>query len=105
MWASSVGAPPAGSFVMAKTTFSPFWATGSGANGLAGAPLQNRPPQALASPGRARTVARPASAPRVTKDRFLAFDMSRPFLVADDADAVVVRVGDVHVAVRRDVDA
>jgi hypothetical protein len=28
MWALIVGAPPAGSFVMAKTTFSPFCATG-----------------------------------------------------------------------------
>ena len=50
MCAASVGAPPAGSLVIENTTFSPFCATGSGANGLGGGPLQNRPPHALASP-------------------------------------------------------
>src|SRR5260221_13923349 len=49
MCAAIVGAPPKGSLVIEKTTFSPLCATGNGAKGSGGGALQNRPPQARAS--------------------------------------------------------
>src|SRR5450432_1638112 len=95
MWASIVGAPPAGSFVMAKTTFSPFWATGRGAKGLRGAPpLQKRPPQARACP-RSATTPKPTAA--VSRHRDTSLPVRDDFQVLRDArmELSLIRIADV----------
>src|SRR6185369_8512935 len=61
MCATTVVAPPAGSLLIEKTTFSPFCATGSGANGFGGRVSQNSPPQARAGAG-ASAATDPAAA-------------------------------------------
>src|ERR1041385_9101647 len=102
MCACKVGAPPCGSFVIEKTTFSPFCATGRGANGSGGRLLQKRPPHALASPCVA-TSARLAAANKTAivarfdlpaSVFFMGFTASR----INDADALVVGVCDVDLA-------
>src|SRR5262252_10331298 len=115
MCACSVGAPPAGSGVNEKTTFSPFCATGSGVNGFAGGLLQNRPPHALASPWLATSI-RLASPNRIAIVAsvdlpescivFMALSISRAAASAvDDANPLVVSVCDVDLALASDLDA
>src|SRR5262245_12829133 len=117
MCAAIVGAPPFGSLAMEKTTFSPFCATGNGANGSGGRELQNRPPQACAGSGFPTSV-RQASPAATTASIILdttLFKPRRAFLMAlssfspggsaDDPDPLVVRVGDIDLAGGTDLDA
>src|SRR6476619_70127 len=59
MCASTVETPP--EVLTPKTTFSPVCATGRGANGFGGGPLQNNPPQAPAGAGARTNASRPVT--------------------------------------------
>src|SRR3954466_10833693 len=121
MYAVNVGAPPAGSLAIAKTTFSPLCPTGSGANGAGGRRVQKGPPQARAFDGSNASddnPADPASAaidarraigkPRapINECPIFYFSSRWPATLSgiNDPDPVVVRVGDVDLAGGSDLD-